>query len=342
MKYVFENKGKWLKEAIDDDDDSIFGDDALDEIDEGLYVDPDNYGNYDDLVDVVDKDGNPQKMTRHTYDANKDSGEFKDAPKKDDSTQKAFEISDLKKQIANLEQVADRYKSMAMAAGRSGRGQQALNMYRSALDSLDRAKATLAEKTAEYKDSDSSTSDKPKALNDFKTILDLPGNGLFDKSYSMIDQYEKENPDVSDEDKIKFFQDTKEALNTQFNNLHARGDEAAWEVKKAFEVLDEATDMVEENVYFKNALSNLGDTKDITNELPKELSKRLKRYFKKYSQTSDKRTKNIYTSASKDMIYRYAKDLSKFDSDTLVNYFKAVAPGLKDVTLNKIASFGKA
>ena len=30
----FENKGKWLKEAIDDDSDSIFSDEPLDEIDE--------------------------------------------------------------------------------------------------------------------------------------------------------------------------------------------------------------------------------------------------------------------------------------------------------------------
>lgn len=67
----------WLKES---DEDEIFGDelDLVDEeMNEGLYVDPSNYDKHDDLVDVVDKAGNAQKMTQATYDKNKDSGEFK-------------------------------------------------------------------------------------------------------------------------------------------------------------------------------------------------------------------------------------------------------------------------
>lgn len=72
----------WLKESEENED--LLSNDELDLVDEGLYVDPANYGNYDDLVDVVDKEGNPQKMTQHTYDANKNSGEFKDAPKKEE------------------------------------------------------------------------------------------------------------------------------------------------------------------------------------------------------------------------------------------------------------------
>ena len=46
-------------------------------------VEPSNYDKHDDLVDVVDKAGNPQKMTQATYDANKGSGEFKDVEKKE-------------------------------------------------------------------------------------------------------------------------------------------------------------------------------------------------------------------------------------------------------------------
>jgi len=68
----------WLKES--DEDDNLLADDELDaveeEMNEGLYVDPSNYDKHNDLVDVVDKAGNPQKMTQATYDKNKDSGEF--------------------------------------------------------------------------------------------------------------------------------------------------------------------------------------------------------------------------------------------------------------------------
>lgn len=68
----------WLKE--DNQSDELLNDDELDmveeELNEGLYVDPSNYGNYTDLVDVVDNQGNPQKMTQQTYTNNKGSKEF--------------------------------------------------------------------------------------------------------------------------------------------------------------------------------------------------------------------------------------------------------------------------
>ena len=102
----FENKGKWfgesakrvkeedltndeeltLAEETEDDFSDLLTEDELDTVKEGLYVDPANYGNYDDLVDVVDKDGNPQKMTSHTYNANKNSGEFTVASDKSKKT----------------------------------------------------------------------------------------------------------------------------------------------------------------------------------------------------------------------------------------------------------------
>lgn len=85
----------WLKES---DNINLLEDDELDSIDEGLYVDSSNYGNYDDLVDVVDKEGNPQKTTQHTYNANKDSGEFtkKEPESQDDSSSQAFEVHNKK------------------------------------------------------------------------------------------------------------------------------------------------------------------------------------------------------------------------------------------------------
>lgn len=68
----------WLKES--DEDDNLLEDDSLDivdeEVNEGLYVDPANYDKHSDLVDVVDKAGNAQKMTQDTYNKNKGSGEF--------------------------------------------------------------------------------------------------------------------------------------------------------------------------------------------------------------------------------------------------------------------------
>lgn len=211
----FENKGKWfnefdkslnwLKESNETD---LLEDDELDMIDEGLYVDPDNYGNYDDLVDVIDRNGNPQKMTQNTYNANKDSGDFKDAPKKDDSTQKAFEISDLQKQVASLEQTANKYKSMAMATGKSGRNQQALNMYKLALDKLDGAKAALAKQSnAElnkaYPDPENEI-DKYSGHNSIEasvpvakqTLMDLADkfNGTYNKSKKRVEF--KKNSDM--------------------------------------------------------------------------------------------------------------------------------------------------
>lgn len=86
----------WLKES--DEDDNLLADDELDtveeEMNEGLYVDPSNYDKHDDLVDVVDKAGNPQKMTQATYDKNKDSGEFeKKEPEKKE--QKIHSIDDI-------------------------------------------------------------------------------------------------------------------------------------------------------------------------------------------------------------------------------------------------------
>lgn len=68
----FNKSMDWLKESNED----LLADDELDMVDEGLYVDPANYGKHNDLIDVVDKAGNPQKMTQATYDKNKDSGEF--------------------------------------------------------------------------------------------------------------------------------------------------------------------------------------------------------------------------------------------------------------------------
>lgn len=69
----FNKSMDWLKES---DEENLLADDDLDMVDEGLYVDPANYDKHDDLVDVVDKAGNPQKMTQATYDKNKGSGEF--------------------------------------------------------------------------------------------------------------------------------------------------------------------------------------------------------------------------------------------------------------------------
>ena len=83
----------WFKES--DEDDNLLADDELDmveeEMNEGLYVDPSNYDKHNDLVDVVDKAGNPQKMTQATYDKNKDSGEFekKQEEPKDTSSKEA-------------------------------------------------------------------------------------------------------------------------------------------------------------------------------------------------------------------------------------------------------------
>lgn len=74
----FNKSMDWFKES--NEDDNLLADDELDmveeEMNEGLYVDPSNYDKHNDLIDVVDKAGNSQKMTQATYDKNKDSGEF--------------------------------------------------------------------------------------------------------------------------------------------------------------------------------------------------------------------------------------------------------------------------
>lgn len=244
-----------------------------------------------------------------------------------------------KKQIAKLKQVAKHYKDMYDSAARAGQREKALqasDMHRSILNKLAKAENELKKLTKD--DSDKTPGDEPKDLNDFKTILNLSGNDIYDKSYEMISQYDKENPSASDEDKVKFFNDTKDSLEAQLQELHNAGDEQKWDVKKAYEVLEQATEMVENNVYFKKALSNLGDTEDITDKLPKELTRRLKKFYRMYNMPN---AQKMATASSKEIIYRYAKDLSEFDSNTLVNYFKAVAPGLKSATLDKIATFGK-
>lgn len=92
----------WLKES----DEDLLGDDELDivdeELNEGLYVDPSNYDKHNDLVDVVDKAGNPQKMTQATYDKNKGSGEFtvKEPEKKEVKAGKKISVQDLAKDKA--------------------------------------------------------------------------------------------------------------------------------------------------------------------------------------------------------------------------------------------------
>lgn len=111
----------WLKES--DEDDNLLADDELDaveeEMNEGLYVDPSNYDKHNDLVDVVDKAGNPQKMTQATYDKNKDSGEFekkepeeKEEPK---AKQQKSNTSDKEttKQIKDIPIDADKYPNLS-------------------------------------------------------------------------------------------------------------------------------------------------------------------------------------------------------------------------------------
>lgn len=108
------------------DEDSL-GEDSLDEPDEelteSLYVDPANYSKHNDLIDVVDKAGNPQKMTKATYDKNKGSGEFtvKEQPKEKESpkmTPKIFsaknrDFSQYKKGQERF--VADSFSAAALA-----------------------------------------------------------------------------------------------------------------------------------------------------------------------------------------------------------------------------------
>lgn len=89
----------WLKES---DEEHLLADDELDmvdeELNEGLYVNPANYSKHNDLIDVVDKAGNPQKMTKATYDKNKGSGEFtaKEPEKKEVEAGKKASVQDLK------------------------------------------------------------------------------------------------------------------------------------------------------------------------------------------------------------------------------------------------------
>lgn len=112
----FNKSMDWLKES---DEENLLADDELDMVDEGLYVDPANYDKHNDLVDVVDKAGNPQKMTQATYDKNKDSGEFtaKEPEKKEIKAGKKVAVQDLKEDKAyvakedifygNVEDIAD-------------------------------------------------------------------------------------------------------------------------------------------------------------------------------------------------------------------------------------------
>lgn len=179
----FENKGKWIKESagsdlIDDEEltfaeepdefDGLFGDE-LDSIEEGLYVDPANYGNYDDLVDVVDKDGNPQKMTQHTYDANKGSGEFTDAePKK---TSEPAKSGNKEQDMATMEKIAnaintehpnldlDMFKNVAKQT--TGLSDDEIDKYLN--DYVDNAKKSKEEP-------------KPAKDNDLKSFADNYGN----------------------------------------------------------------------------------------------------------------------------------------------------------------------
>lgn len=103
----------WLKES--DEDDNLLADDELDtveeEMNEGLYVDPSNYDKHNDLVDVVDKAGNAQKMTQATYDKNKDSGEFekKEPEKKEEPSDSNYDGPDKELSYNDLKAGKDYY-----------------------------------------------------------------------------------------------------------------------------------------------------------------------------------------------------------------------------------------
>ena len=100
----FENKGKWLKEAIDDDSDSIFSDEPLDEIDED-----------EEKVFVRNMStGNSYYINQSNFD--KDKHELIDDSQQSStditSTSLAFEVHDLQVQQKRLEQQAKSYKTM--------------------------------------------------------------------------------------------------------------------------------------------------------------------------------------------------------------------------------------
>lgn len=190
----FENRGKWFRESIgsdlvdeeelafaeeSDEFNDLFGDE-LDSIEEGLYVDPANYGNYNDLVDVVDKDGNPQKMTQHTYDANKGSDEFTDAKPKEEP--KSVEGDDLKSFADNygnneakkITELQSDIASLVRKERRFGRP----GSYRSQVDFLRNRQKDLLKPLAKQL----STSTKYDAAEIVKSIMDKAGVKEKDKN----------------------------------------------------------------------------------------------------------------------------------------------------------------
>ena len=161
---IFENKGKWFMESNknlnwlkESDDTDLLEDDELDIIDEGLYVDPGNYGNYDDLVDVVDSNGNPQKMTQRIYDANKDSGEFKkkepEKPSTADRAQSSSSTSELVDKYQKLYDAEDdedlkaAYKAKLDKLKKPASNQELLDKYQKLYDAEDDEDLKAAYKT---------------------------------------------------------------------------------------------------------------------------------------------------------------------------------------------------